>query len=242
MKTKILLCSLLAGLAIGHLPAQDSKSAPATDPGWPRQRASEQGTLIYYQPQVDDWKDFKELNFRMAFSLTPKGGKEVIGVLVLQAQSERGRERSQRYPDRFQDQRSSFSRARSGQGEQDGGTGAQLPAAQPHGRHVSGSAGRERGKVEGPTTTVKVQNDPPAIFVSYSPAILLFIDGEPKRADISGTDLGFVVNSNFPLFFEKDGLTAIIYSPGAQWLKGQFWKAPGLRRPKLPRGFCQGGQ
>jgi len=26
--------------------------------------ANEQGCLVYYQPQVDDWKDFKELNFK----------------------------------------------------------------------------------------------------------------------------------------------------------------------------------
>ena len=52
--------------------------------------------------------------------------------------------------------------------------------------------------------TVKVQNDPPTIFVSYTPAILLQIDGEPTRADIADTDLGFIVNSNFPLFFETD--------------------------------------
>ena len=36
---------------------------------------------------MDDWKDFKQLDFRMAFSLTPKGQKEVVGVLSLQAQT-----------------------------------------------------------------------------------------------------------------------------------------------------------
>src|SRR5204862_3616475 len=60
-------------------------------------------------------------------------------------------------------------------------------------------AGVEKSK--GPAK-VAVQNDPPAIFVSDTPAILLQIQGEPTRADIAKTDLGFVVNSNFPLFFE----------------------------------------
>jgi hypothetical protein len=65
--------------------------------------------------------------------------------------------------------------------------------------------------------TVQVQNDPPAIFVSYTPAILLQIDGEPTRADIAETNLGFVANSNFPLFFEKDGGKLYYLYTGEQW-------------------------
>ena len=35
--------------------------ALAQDPGWPRQITSAGGTLIYYQPQVDDWNHFEQL-------------------------------------------------------------------------------------------------------------------------------------------------------------------------------------
>ena len=73
--TTLIACSLAAASA-------PNKTTAPPDPGWPRQKTSEQGTLIYYQPQVDEWKDFKELDFRMAFSFTPKGGKEVVGILV----------------------------------------------------------------------------------------------------------------------------------------------------------------
>ena len=38
---------------------------------------------VVYQPQVDDWKNFRELDWRMAFSLTPAGGQEVVGVATL---------------------------------------------------------------------------------------------------------------------------------------------------------------
>ena len=50
------------------------------DPGWPRELKKPGGTLVYYQPQVDDWKNFTELTCRIAFSLTPAGGQEVVGV------------------------------------------------------------------------------------------------------------------------------------------------------------------
>jgi hypothetical protein len=51
--------------------------------------------------------------------------------------------------------------------------------------------------------TVNLRNDPPFIFVSYTPAILLGVDGEPVLSDISKTDLKYVVNTTWPLFFDK---------------------------------------
>ena len=88
---KIAIVSLLglSALCASNLAsAQSQPNGPATsDPGWPRQKTTDQGSLVYYQPQVDDWKEFKQLDFRMAFSLTPKGQKEVVGVLSVQAQT-----------------------------------------------------------------------------------------------------------------------------------------------------------
>src|SRR5215469_2841776 len=53
------------------------------DLGWPRQHVRDGNRLIVYQPQVDDWKNFHDLAWRMAVSLTPKGGKEVVGVVEM---------------------------------------------------------------------------------------------------------------------------------------------------------------
>jgi len=50
------------------------------DPGWPRQIVKPSGTLVAYQPQVDDWQNHQQITLRMAFSLTPTGGKKVIGA------------------------------------------------------------------------------------------------------------------------------------------------------------------
>src|SRR5688572_30430624 len=57
----------------------------AQDPGWPRQKISPAGKLVFYQPQVDGWNNHTDLNFRMAFSLTPSGGKQAIGVVTIHA-------------------------------------------------------------------------------------------------------------------------------------------------------------
>jgi hypothetical protein len=59
----------------------------AQDAGWPRQRTDNGNILITYQPQVDEWKDFRELDFRMAISLTPAGGKPAVGVVELHGET-----------------------------------------------------------------------------------------------------------------------------------------------------------
>jgi hypothetical protein len=43
----------------------------AQGPGWPCQITKPQGTLDYYQPQVDS--NFQELDWRMAITITPPG-------------------------------------------------------------------------------------------------------------------------------------------------------------------------
>src|SRR6187200_1285901 len=90
MKITLSFLFAIAILGTGSLAATskpNAAGAPA-DPGWPRQRTNEHGRLVYYQPQVDAWTNFKELSFRMAFSLAPKGGKEIIGVVEVQAQTD----------------------------------------------------------------------------------------------------------------------------------------------------------
>ena len=60
-----------------------SFSTFAQDPGWPRQLTNNGSVLVMYTPQVEDWPEYQTLNFRMAFSLTPYQGKEVVGVVYL---------------------------------------------------------------------------------------------------------------------------------------------------------------
>src|SRR5947208_14506785 len=86
MKITLPLLFAATVLTITNLAAKTAN--PPADPGWPRQRTNENGSLVYYQPQIDAWTNFKELTFRMAFSLTPKGQKEIVGVIEAQAQTD----------------------------------------------------------------------------------------------------------------------------------------------------------
>src|SRR6266852_4371447 len=59
---------------------QFPKILSAQDIGWPRQVEKDSSVLTYYQPQIDEWNNYKEMTARVAFSLTPKGQKQALGV------------------------------------------------------------------------------------------------------------------------------------------------------------------
>src|ERR1051325_3166795 len=53
----------------------------ANDPGWPRHYSNGTADVVVYQPQVDQWSDFKTLTGRCAFALTPmRGGEPLYGT------------------------------------------------------------------------------------------------------------------------------------------------------------------
>ena len=60
----------------------------AQDKGWPREKSNTGGSLIYYQPQLDEWKDYRQLTARMAVSVRPKTGQPTVGVVYLQARTD----------------------------------------------------------------------------------------------------------------------------------------------------------
>src|SRR6267378_5648103 len=240
MKITLSFLFAIAILGAGNLAAiskPNTAGAPA-DPGWPRQRTNENGSLVYYQPQIDAWTNFKELTFRMAFSLTPKGQKEIVGVIEAQAQT-----------DVNMDDRSVLLRdfkinevklpgldpAKASQVDQ------AVRSFLPPGHTVVMALDRLVASVEKSQAPapVQVQNNPPEIFVSNTPAILLNIDGEAVRADIAGTTLGFVVNSNFPLFFEKESPKEYYLYTGEQWLKSASMEGGWAPAPKLPKDMTK---
>src|SRR5688572_21640352 len=92
---KTTLQSLLLVLAVAtsataqkkKLPVIDDEpakaTAPAKDPGWPRVIERDGMRLLYEQPQIDEWKDYRSLKARVAFSLTQADGKATVGIAEL---------------------------------------------------------------------------------------------------------------------------------------------------------------
>src|SRR5215475_16171543 len=86
LNTSLLHCVIVVGALLASPTAGTAAnvgSAQSGDSSWPRERYSNGNRLIIYQPQVDNWNNFQDLSWRMAVSLTPKGGKTVIGVVEM---------------------------------------------------------------------------------------------------------------------------------------------------------------
>src|ERR1039458_8526467 len=166
-------------------------SSMAQDSGWPRKQVKNGSTLITYQPQVDEWKNFTELDLRLAFSLTPPGGKPVVGVAMLHGQPEAYSDRDLVVINNIEIRKLNFPSL-------DPASVASMDqlARSLVDPSVVLSLHRLVACLPKPESVapVAVRNDPPAIFVAYRPAVLLFVDGKPILAPVKDTGLQFVVN------------------------------------------------
>ena len=81
-----------------------------------------------------------------------------------------------------------------------------------------------------------LKSDPPTIFLSRKPAILLSIDGDPIWSPIKDNELRFAVNTNWDLFqHDPTGLYYLRYD--TNWLRATDWKGPWSSAPKLLDSF-----
>jgi hypothetical protein len=213
-------------------------SIAAQDPGWPRQLTKQGNTLIYYQPQVDDWKYFTDLTWRMAFSLTPAGGKQVVGVIEMEGHTDIDNDSKMVMITNLKVLKTNFPSlepARAAQMDQLVRT--YLPP------FISISLHRVVACVKKPDSVpgVPLRNDPPVIYVSYSPGVLLALDGDPVLADVPKTNLAFVVNTAWPLFFDKSKPSYYLLI-GQQWMTANNLEGPWSPAVKLPNDMAKMAQ
>ena len=209
----------------------------AQDPGWPRQKVSPSGTLVYYQPQFAEWDKRKSLTFSMAFSLTPTGAKAVVGVADIHAQTSVNVDDRTVLISDFVVTNTHFpSLDSSAVTNMD----QLVKAFLPQGSAVTISLDRLVAVVNKTETapTVEVRNDPPQIFVSNTPAILVQVDGEPVLGQIKDTKLQFVVNTNWPLFFDKSTSTYYLFT-GKRWLNSTSLNGSWSITAKLPKDMSK---
>ncbi len=201
------------------------------DPGWPREITNQGSTLLLYQPQVDDWKNFRELNWRMAFSLTPAGGQEAVGVATLHSNTEINNDNKMVLLTDVKIVNTNFPSL----DPQSAAKMAQLVQTfLPPTVHISMFrliASVPENKLP---SEVPLKNDPPQIFVSYRPAILLDVDGQPIRTPIENTNLEYVLNTHWRLFFDKSQ-SAYFLLVGQQWLHSNDLRGPWSAATTLPK-------
>jgi len=238
MKITSLIVFAVSALLAGDLAAQSSNSNAtpgSTDPGWPREKYSNGTRLLIYQPQVDDWKNFQDLTWRMAVSLTPKGGKEAVGVVEMKGNTDVDNVAKVvviTNPEVTGTYFPSMDQATKEKMEQSFKTFVPPTISISLHRLIASVP-----KQEAPAG-VQLNNDPPRIFVGYRPSILLSVDGEPVLSEIPKTNLKFVVNTQWPLFF--DGENSSYYVPvGQQWLTSNSLDGQWSPTKKLPRDMSR---
>jgi hypothetical protein len=221
----------------GTLPL--SSQVPTEDIGWPRQVQDANANLIYYQPQIDEWKDYKELYTKFAFSLTPKGGKEALGVADVQCETLVDKDSRLAY---FHNVQFTSVRFPSLDAQAEASLEKLFQDLIPRSPDPISverlMADLDHNKIQAPA--VQLNNDPPQIFYSASQAVLLIVQGDPVLAPIAKTDLQFIVNTNWDLFFEKSKKAYYLFAANGWYTAKEGPWAQTLTLPKdmgkLPAG------
>ena len=229
MIAKSILLSLIAAMFVG--------AATAQDPGWPRQITKPSGKLVYYQPQVDDWKNYQTLDARMAFTITPTGGKMHVGVVTVQMQTAVNMDTHTVVLSNPQITSVTFpSLDPSTSAEMDTLVRTYLNPAATMNISLDRLVASVKKSKTPPTT--ELQNTPPTIFISMRPAILLLVNGAPVTGQIANSNLKFVVNANWPLFLDPSSSQYYLFD-GKGWMKAPALNGTWIAANQLPKGMSQ---
>lgn len=240
MKNRILFVIVALLLMVSAASFVHSAEAVPEDPGWPRLVQVNGKELVIYQPQVDYWTDYKILHFRCAISVkTGKSAAEKFGVAEIEAETVVDQEnrvvallpklRILRFPNTSDSEADSLRRA--------------VDELYPQRSHLTVSLDRILPYLDPAKQpqqqAVELNLDPPKIFTSSRPAILVMFMGEPQLQPVvkDRNDLLFAVNSNWPVFFDASGQRYYLLN-GDNWLMAaDAVKGPWTPAGTLPKGI-----
>lgn len=217
-----------------------SAESPPEDPGWPRLIEENGKELIIYQPQVDYWTDYRILHLRCAIAVkTGKSAKEKFGVAEIEAETvvDQGNRvvallpklRILRFPNTSDSEANSLRRT--------------VDELYPKGRPLTVSLDRILAYLDVEKQpqqhAVDLNLDPPRIFFSTRPAILVMFMGEPQLQPVvkDQNELMFAVNTNWDIFFDAVSQRYYLLN-GDNWLMtADALKGPWTSAGTLPKGL-----
>jgi len=230
LNTSLLQCAVITAAVFVSPFEMAAGSSQSGDSSWPREQFSNGNRLIIYQPQVDHWKNFQDLSWRMAISLTPKGEKTALGVVEMNGHTDIDNVAKVAVitnPQITGTYFPSLDKATTDKMEELFKTF--VPQTFSISLHSLIASTPKKQTPAG----AQLNNDPPQIFVGYRPSILLSVNGEPVLSEVSNTNLKFVVNTQWPLFL--DPATSTYYlAVGQQWLTASSLDGKWSPTKKLP--------
>ncbi|HUL03770.1 MAG TPA: hypothetical protein VLV16_11135 [Gemmatimonadales bacterium] len=211
--------------------------APA-DPGWPRAYdLAHGGTAVIYQPQIASWEEQRYVVAWSAVAYQAKGAQEpALGTIRIEASTDVS------VPDRlvhfsdFKITNINFKKLTKDQLQQ---LLMDLMDVLPDSERIM-SLDRALAGVDKSQIVIKnaegLKADPPPIFYSSKPAILVNLDGEPIWSPVTGVDLSYAVNTNWDLFKQASGDTLYLRYLEV-WMTAPTLKGPWVPVKKLPETF-----
>jgi hypothetical protein len=212
--------------------------AQAADPGWPRTYTTPAGArLQIYQPQIASWDDQKHLVAYVAVAHTAARDRQpALGTLKIEADTTVSL--SQRLVN-FATLRIAETNFGSLDRDRVRGIVRDVESALPAFERVIALdrvlAGLDRSRILA-RNVEGVKADPPAIFFSTRPAVLVAFDGRPIWSPIKDNDLRYAVNTNWDVFEHAPTGTLFLRIDDA-WLQSPSVDGPWVPAGRLPESF-----
>ena len=247
------LSLVLPGTILNRLakaqPVTTERSANRTRPqsiqqsgerGWPRGYSlPSEAQIVLYQPQVATWEDQKHMLAFAAVSYVAKGEqKPTMGTLKIEADTSVSLEQRLVKFSTLKITEANFQTLSKDQTREI--ISAVEKAIPDEDRMIALDrvlAQMDKSLIV-PKNVEGLKADPPEIFMSRTPAILLSFDGEPIWSPIKENELKFAVNTNWDVFQHTP--TAIYYlRDDTSWLMATNLKGPWTHANKLPDSFMK---
>ena len=176
--------------SLGVSPATADLLPPDED--WPRVHEVESGQVVMYQPHIESWEDYKHLVGKAAIQVIPTGKESgTFGAIQLEADTQVNHQTRMVLLENIQVTGLNFPSSSKETVDEANKIADEL-IAKTHMMVISLDrliAAMEISKLRHPVIDVNL--DPPPIFYSSEPAILIIFIGEPKFETVDKTDLMF---------------------------------------------------
>jgi hypothetical protein len=219
--------------------AQDARQADGQTESpagyFPRELAGDSGSVIVHAPEIQAWPEFETIEARAAVEVTLTDGSSSVASIEFTAATETNLDLGLIAFDEIEltavnlslmVARENASRFQAVIEENFRGAPQELPVEVVL-SYVSLDA--ELPTIEG------IQLEPPPIFYSTTPAVLLQTDGEPLLAPIVDTELQYVVNTNWDLFRYRAREWYLLKD--STWLTSDELAGPWESERRLPGDF-----
>jgi hypothetical protein len=217
-----------------------ARAAAPVDGGWPRVYVTGSGaSLVLYEPQIASWADQKRMVMYAAASYAARD-QQTPGLGTLRIEADTKISAEERLVD-FSALTITAATFQTLSPDQVAALVRDVDASVPREERVIGLervlAAVDPGQVR-PRNVDGVKADPPVVFYSTKPAVLVNIDGDPIWNAIKDTGLRFAINANRDLF-EDIPSSSYYLRTDTSWMRATSLEGPWRPVGRLPDSFSR---